>query len=448
MRRKRLFAGVITAVFGLSVVGIISASAVTTERNTSYTIEDIKNLQDFLLARDTPDLKGKDYDLNDDGRWDVFDLCLMKREYVQSQNTGKTLIVYFSMPESAGTDASSSASRVVIDGEMMGSTQYIANLIQENTGGDLFRIETVQTYPGNHEVLVEQAYAERDANARPELASHIMNLDEYDTIFVGYPMWCYDMPMAMYSFFEEYDFSGKTIIPFNTHGGSNFSSTFADIQEMQPNANLVTNGYRVSRNSVADAEESVIQWLDELGLRKEEESHTLVVYFSTPEITDATTTASRVTVNGKTYGTTEYMAAVIHENTDSDIFKIELAEPYGSDVPDRALNEQQNGILPELSSHIENLDQYDTIFVGYPTWWYDMPQVMYSFFDEYDFSGKTVIPFNSHGGSGFSGSVQEIAELEPNATVRTDGLTISRGVVANSENTIVNWLDDIGMKKL
>ena len=129
------------------------------------------------------------------------------------------------------------------------------------------------------------------------------------------------------------------------------------------------------------------------------------------------------------------------------IFKIELAEPYGSDVPDRALNEQQNGILPELSSHIENLDQYDTIFVGYPTWWYDMPQVMYSFFDEYDFSGKTIIPFNSHGGSGFSGSVQKIAELEPNATVRTDGLTISRGVVANSENTIVNWLDDIGMKK-
>ena len=173
---------------------------------------------------------------------------------------------------------------------------------------------------------------------------------------------------------------------------------------------------------------------------------TLVVYFSTPEITDATTTASRVTVNGQTYGTTEYMATVIHENTNSDIFKIELVEPYGSNVPDRALNEQQNGILPELSSHIENLDEYDTIFVGYPTWWYDMPQVMYSFFDEYDFSGKTIIPFNSHGGSGFSGSVQKIAELEPNATVRTDGLTISRGSVATSENTILNWLETLGMK--
>ena len=74
-----------------------------------------------------------------------------------------------------------------------------------------------------------------------------------------------------------------------------------------------------------------------------------------------------------------------------------------------------------------------------------MPQMMYSFFDEYDFSGKTIIPFNSHGGSGFSGSVQEIAELEPNAIVRTDGLTISRTVMASSENTIVNWLETLGI---
>mgnify|MGYP001630610300 CR=1 FL=1 len=76
-----------------------------------------------------------------------------------------------------------------------------------------------------------------------------------------------------------------------------------------------------------------------------------------------------------------------------------------------------------------------------------MPQMMYSFFDEYDFSGKTIIPFNSHGGSGFSGSVQEIAELEPNAIMKTDGLTISRTVMASSENTIVDWLEKIGLKK-
>lgn len=84
MRGKRLLACFITAAFGISIAGIISVSAVTTERNTGYTIEDIRNLQDFLLVRETPDLRDKDYDLNDDGRWNVFDLCLMKREYVKT----------------------------------------------------------------------------------------------------------------------------------------------------------------------------------------------------------------------------------------------------------------------------------------------------------------------------------------------------------------------------
>ena len=166
---------------------------------------------------------------------------------------------------------------------------------------------------------------------------------------------------------------------------------------------------------------------------------------------DANTSASRVIVDGELYGSVEYMAKIIEKNTDADVFEIQPLESYGNDfgtVADRALNEQENGILPELLNHIENLDQYDTIFVGYPVWWYDMPQMMYSFFDEYDFSGKTIIPFNSHGGSGFSGSVQEIAELEPNANVRTDGLTISRTVMASSEENIVNWLDKIGMKKV
>ena len=87
--------------------------------------------------------------------------------------------------------------------------------------------------------------------------------------------------------------------------------------------------------------------------------HILVAYFSTPEITDATTTASRITVNGKLYGTTEYMADIIHENTDSDLFKIEFEEPYGTYIPNRAKNEQDNEILPKLSTHIESLDRYD-----------------------------------------------------------------------------------------
>lgn len=82
--------------------------------------------------------------------------------------------------------------------------------------------------------------------------------------------------------------------------------------------------------------------------------------------------------------------------------------------------------------------------MGYPTWWYDLPQVMYSFFDEYDFSGKTIIPFNSHNGSRFSGTIETIAELEPEAEVITAGFTVNERDVADAGADIADWLHEMG----
>lgn len=375
---------------------------------------------------------------------------LTQTETVRENN--RILICYFSFPETNSTDASAGASRVVIDGEMKGAMQYMAEIISDETGGDLFRIETIQEYPGTHEPLVDQASEEKAESARPELSVHIENPDDYDTVFIGYPNWWGDMPMALYSFFDEYDLAGKTIIPFNTHGGSGFSQTVQSITELEPYASVRTDGLSLSRSAVSSSRETIVTWLNNLGYRKEPDNpRILIAYLSypLPDGVDANASASRVIVNGELYGSVEYMAKVIPKNTNADMFEIRPLESYDDDfnsVADRALEEQENNILPELSAHIENLDEYDTIFVGYPIWWYDMPQMMYSFFYEYDFTGKTIIPFSSHGGSGFSGSVQEIAELEPNADVRTDGLTISRGIVATSEDTIVNWLNEIGME--
>lgn len=89
MKGKRLLAGIVTAVMCLTLNGFKSVHADTKTEKTSYTIEDLRNLQDFLLARETPDLRGKDYDLNDDGRWDVFDLCLMKQQYAKVTEYGE-----------------------------------------------------------------------------------------------------------------------------------------------------------------------------------------------------------------------------------------------------------------------------------------------------------------------------------------------------------------------
>lgn len=107
-----------------------------------------------------------------------------------------------------------------------------------------------------------------------------------------------------------------------------------------------------------------------------------------------------------------------------------------------ALEEQNNNARPVLLSIIDNLDKYDTIFVGYPNWWGDMPMILYTFFEQHDFSDKTIIPFNTHDGSGFSRTISAIQELEPNAEV-VEGLSISRNDIQYAENEIVEWVNSL-----
>lgn len=180
--------------------------------------------------------------------------------------SGNILVAYFSVMETDGVDTVAGASRVAVDGEVLGNNQYIAQIIQQQVGGDLFSIETVQEYPTTHEPLLEFAYEEKSNNARPELATKIENLDSYDVIFLGFPNWNADLPMPLYTFLEEYDFSGKTIIPFTTHGGSGFSRIIQTIAELQPDAEVISDGLSISRNSVSGAESDVIDWVNGLGL--------------------------------------------------------------------------------------------------------------------------------------------------------------------------------------
>jgi len=111
----------------------------------------------------------------------------------KNESTGsRVLIAYFSVPEDvdiSGVDAVASASIVVRDGERQGNTEFVAKMIRETVGGDLFRIETVQDYPLDHDPLVDQAADEQDDGLRPELAEHIENLERYDTIILGFPNW-------------------------------------------------------------------------------------------------------------------------------------------------------------------------------------------------------------------------------------------------------------------
>lgn len=188
-----------------------------------------------------------------------------------SKEERKTLVVYFSVPETTDPNNMTKEednSVVLIDGEVLGNTQYVTKVIQENTGADIFRIEPKTPYTTDHDDLVDLAKEEQNDNARPELKVNVENIDQYDTIFIGYPNWWGDMPMILYTFFDNNDFSGKTIIPFNTHGGSGFSSTISTISELEPDAVVNKDGYTVSRNNVQEAEPDVIRWLQEMGYTK------------------------------------------------------------------------------------------------------------------------------------------------------------------------------------
>ena len=152
---------------------------------------------------------------------------------------------------------------------MQGNTEYVATVIGEATGGDLFEIKTVHTYPDTHKELIDAAKKESDEDVRPALATHIKNLDEYDVVFVGFPNWWYDMPQPLYTFFDEYDFSGKTVVPFCTHGGSRFSDAVKTIREMEQGA-TVLDGYAIARDRVAGSKDGILNWIGKIGMKKQE----------------------------------------------------------------------------------------------------------------------------------------------------------------------------------
>jgi len=180
-----------------------------------------------------------------------------------SEVQNKTLVVYFTAAENTELDAVSSATPIV-DG--IGAVRYMADVIADRTGADMFSIQTVSKYAADFDTAADKAKAEGDEDARPELETHIDNIDQYDTIFLGYCAWWYDMPMAIYSFLDEYDLSGKTIIPFAAHEGSRFAGGIEAIKKAKPDATVREDGYSVRGNEVsADIIPDVESWLGDLG---------------------------------------------------------------------------------------------------------------------------------------------------------------------------------------
>lgn len=392
---------------------------------------------------------------------------------LEESQTRKTLVVYFSAT---------------------GNTEQAAGYIADLTEGDLFELEPADPYTdedlnyGNEKSRVSREYADESLRTVELLADTVENWESYDTVFIGYPIWWGIAAWPVDTFVKANDFTGKTVIPFCTSASSGLGESGGLLAELAGTGDW-QEGIRF-RSSVSESD--VQEWLDSVLNDKSEEiadaldsnteisdtsvepetfsneessapdtdvsesiegNNILVAYFTMPEDVDtegvdAIAGASIVVDEGKIMGNVEYIASIIQDTVGGDLFQIETVEQYPLDhdpLVDQAAQEQGEDARLELSTHIENLEQYDTIFLGYPNWWGDMPQALYTFLEEYDFSGKTIIPFCPHGGSGFSRTESTIAELQPGATVSENGLEISRNDVAGSRDQVVQWAAGFGL---
>ncbi len=175
----------------------------------------------------------------------------------------KSAAVYFSRVGNtdfpSDTDAVSSASLNIVNGTLKGNAQLIAEWAADEAGCDVFEIAAEKSYPVDYDATVDQAKAEQGDNVRPSLKSSF-KLDDCDTVWLSFPNWWADLPMPVYTFFDEYDLSGKNIFVFVTHEGSGFSSTVQKIRELEPDANVI-EALAVRGGSVPDKEQEIRDYI-------------------------------------------------------------------------------------------------------------------------------------------------------------------------------------------
>ena len=165
----------------------------------------------------------------------------------------KTMIVYYSRTGENYWNGS-------IKNLEKGNTETIAEMVADMTGGDLFEVETVKTYPEDYYQCIDGAKAELQRGDRPEVKAYADDLEDYDTIYVGYPNWWGTMPMVMFTFLEHYDLSGKRIIPFCTNEGSGMGGSERDLKKICKGAK-VEKGLSIHGAEAAQSRSKVEAWV-------------------------------------------------------------------------------------------------------------------------------------------------------------------------------------------
>ena len=322
-----------------------------------------------------------------------------------------------------------------------GTTKNVATALSEKTGGDLFEIAAQDGYSD----VYQESNREIRNNDRPLLTNTVPNMDEYDIVFVGYPVWWHATPAPINTFLESYNLTGKLIIPFCTSGGS-------DIDETMPTFLNSCDGLAVYGERRISGTSQLDEWISELGLLEN------VKTAAEPSMTESTEDnlgAEKVTDNGgktlivyfswSTSGNTEKMASYIQEQTNGDLFEIEPVNPYPTDYEecgDVALVERDENARPEIANLPDSIEEYDTIFIGYPIWWHTAPMIIGTFLENYDLSDVEIYPFAQSASMDteqFENSMEFVRENAVGANVH-DGLFTK----ASDAEGILTYLTETG----
>lgn len=192
-----------------------------------------------------------------------------------------------------------------------------------------------------------------------------------------------------------------------------------------------TNKPQTENSSAADSEitdKNSLSIKENLDTDRNSDSSVLVAYFSWS-------------------GNTKQLALEIQAQTGGDLFEIIPENPYTDDINELsgiALREQSDNIRPALSVNVEDIDKYDTIFIGFPNWWNDMPMPVFTFLEEYDFSGKTIIPFTTYGNGGWGKSLNSIKDVLTESTI-LDGIAIQEHELESTEQEVTELLLELGI---
>ncbi|CVI66158.1 flavodoxin [Eubacteriaceae bacterium CHKCI004] len=268
MSPKRITALLITGILLMTAAGCGNAGTQgdgnsQPENTQSQTVESTQAQQDNALESETTAAQDTGAAASDNSQVDG------QEENSEASGTAANgdsniLVAYFSWADNAileeDVDAVTSPSVIA-----PGNVQELAGWVQEQTEGDLFSIRVAEPYSSDWDECLSRANDERGEDARPELVENVENLDQYDTVFLGYPNWWYGVPMALLSFLEENDLSGKQVYLFCSHGTGGVADSVDIIEEAIPNAEISDNVFDCYEEDASSSQDEIQSWLGELG---------------------------------------------------------------------------------------------------------------------------------------------------------------------------------------